>query len=80
MFDMSTSEKIAFIARRKKVSTKDMASRLGISRQHLYTKFKTNDLNENEIAILCEMLDLDFKIEVFEKDSNKYWIIKLVGY
>ena len=70
MFDLSTSEKIDYIAKRKGVSKEKIAKKLGMTRQNLHVKFKNNSLKESELKIICEMLDLDFKIEIFEKDSD----------
>lgn len=68
---MSVGEKIRILLRRRKMTIKDLAERVGESRQNLTAKLNRDNLTESEIKKIAAALNCTYDISFIMKDTGE---------
>ncbi|KMY31718.1 hypothetical protein ACZ11_05815 [Lysinibacillus xylanilyticus] len=68
---LTTSEKIKIILGRKDMTVKDLAEKLGTTRQNLHNKMTRNNFSESDLEKISEALEIDYEISFLMKDGEK---------
>lgn len=68
---MSTTEIIQIALVKKNMSSAELASKLGTTRQNLHAKFNRNNFSEKDLRAIAEALDCDLKILFIDKDTKE---------
>ena len=68
---MTSAEKITVLLRRKKLTNKELAERIGTSAQNLSNKMKRDNFTERELRLIAEALDCTLQIDFVMNDSKE---------
>lgn len=68
---ISFSEKVRIILKRKNLTIKDLADKLGTSRQNLSGKFSRDNFSEKDINQITQVLNCDYEIKIKMKDTGE---------
>lgn len=68
---MTSAEKITVLLRRKKMTNKELAERIGTSAQNLSNKMQRDNFSERELRQIAEALDCTLQIGFVMNDSNE---------
>ncbi|MGA3678143.1 helix-turn-helix domain-containing protein [Lysinibacillus agricola] len=68
---LTTSEKIKIILGRKDMTVKDLAEKLGTTRQNLHNKMTRNNFSESDLEKISVALEIDYEISFLMKDGEK---------
>lgn len=67
----TVGEKIKVLLNRKNLTIKDLADKLGTSRQNLSGKFSRDNFSEKDIKEIAEALNCDYEIKFKTKDTGE---------
>ena len=65
--ELTTSEKLKTIMKRHDVTMSELADRLGQTRQNVSNKFTRDNFTENDLKLISEALDINYRIEFDEQ-------------
>ena len=68
---MTSAEKITVLLRRKKMTNKELAERIGTSAQNLSNKMQRDNFSERELRQIAEALDCTLEISFVMNDSKE---------
>ena len=68
---LTVGEKIKVLLNRKNLTIKDLADKLGTSRQNLSGKFSRDNFSEKDIKAISEALGCDYEIKFKIKDTGE---------
>ncbi|MET4563513.1 transcriptional regulator with XRE-family HTH domain [Lysinibacillus parviboronicapiens] len=68
---LTTSEKIKIILGRKNMTVKDLADKLGTTRQNLHNKMTRNNFNESDLEKISEALEINYEVIFLMVDGEK---------
>ena len=71
LFEIKTSEKIRFLARRQSVTLGEIAEVTGQTRQNLSNKLRRDDFRESELSAIAEFLGCELKISFIDKETGE---------
>ncbi len=69
--DLTTSEKIKVIAKRKGMTMKDLADKTNQSRQNLGNKLALDDWRESELRDIAGVLDCTLEVRFVSQDTGE---------
>lgn len=69
--ELTNSEKIRVLMKRKKVKLYQIANLLDMSRQSLYVRLKNDDFNKNELNKIATFLDVGYESNFVLEDGTK---------
>ena len=69
--NLTVSEKFKILLGRKNLTIKDIADKLGTSRQNLSNKFSRDNFSEKDIRQIAEVLNCDYEIKFKMKDTGE---------
>ena len=69
--DLTTSEKIKILLKRKGVSLKWLAEQTNQTRQNLHNKMKRDNFSENELKEIAKALEAKYEGFFFLEDGDK---------
>lgn len=67
----TVGEKVKVLLNRKNLTIKDLADKLGTSRQNLSGKFSRDNFSEKDIKEIAEALNCDYEIKFKIKDTGE---------
>lgn len=68
---LSVSEKIKVILGRRNMTVKELAEKIGTSRQNMTNKFARNNFSENEIQEIASAMDCKFEAQFTLNDTGE---------
>lgn len=68
---LSVSEKIKIILGRRNMTAKELADRLGTSRQNLTNKFARNNFSEKELSEIASAMDCTYEAKFTLNDTGE---------
>lgn len=68
---LTMGEKLKILLGRKEMSVKNLAEKLGQSRQNLNTKIKNDNFTEQDLRKIAEVLEVKYEGFFFLKDGDK---------
>ena len=69
--NLTVSEKFKILLGRKNLTIKDLADKLGTSRQNLSNKFSRDNFSEKDIRQIAEVLNCDYEIKFKMTDTGE---------
>ena len=69
--NLTVREKLKILLGRKNLTIKDLADKLGTSRQNLSNKFSRDNFSEKDIKQIAEALNCDCEIKFKMKDTGE---------
>ena len=60
--DLTISEKLRLVIKRKKLKMGEIAEKLGCSRQNLHKKFDKNTWTDESLKEVCEVMGISYEI------------------
>lgn len=67
----SVSEKIKVILGRRNMTVKELADKLGTSRQNMTNKFARNNFSEKELREIATAMDCSFEVQFTLNDTGE---------
>ena len=68
---LSVSEKIKIILGRRNMTAKELADKLGTSRQNLTNKFSRNNFSEKELSDIANAMDCTYEAKFTLNDTGE---------
>ncbi len=68
---LSVSEKIKIILGRRNMTAKELADKLGTSRQNLANKFARNNFSEKELSEIATAMDCTYEVRFTLNDTGE---------
>lgn len=69
--DITISEKIRLIMKRKKITTIDLSATMGFSRQNLTQRLSRNTWTEEELKTIAEKMGCKLEILFIDKETGE---------
>lgn len=68
---LSVSEKIKVILGRRNMTVKELADKIGTSRQNMTNKFARNNFSEKELREIANAMDCTFEVQFTLNDTGE---------
>ncbi len=69
--ELSTSEKIRIILKRRKMTITQLAEKTGQTGQNLSNKMSRDNFSEKELREIAQALDCDFELHFVMRDTDE---------
>lgn len=66
----TTSEKLEIALKRKNMTKKELAEKLGTSQANISKKFKFDDWRESDLKEICKIIDIELEIVLKFNDGS----------
>ena len=69
--DLTISEKLQLVVKRKNLKYGDIVAKLGCSRQNLHKKLERNSWTDASLAEICEVLGVNYEVVFTDKETGE---------